>query len=81
MAITIIEEVARKLGGESVIGTAVRSQAELALAVRNRLPLATLKGLSRAGISEQEIERLVSGRWAEYGLKGREERGQGTGER
>jgi putative toxin-antitoxin system antitoxin component (TIGR02293 family) len=56
---TVIEEVARKLGGRSVLGQDIRSQADLALAVRHRLPLAALKGLSRAGLSEQEIERFV----------------------
>lgn len=55
----VIEEVARKLGGSSVLGRSVRSQTELALAIRDRLPLATLQGLSRAGMSEQEIERFV----------------------
>jgi putative toxin-antitoxin system antitoxin component (TIGR02293 family) len=59
MAITIVQEVARKLGGQPVLGTVVRSQADLALAVRNRLPLAALKGLTRAGLSEQEIEKYV----------------------
>jgi putative toxin-antitoxin system antitoxin component (TIGR02293 family) len=59
MAIAIIQEVARKLGGQPVLGSVVRSQADLALAVRNRLPLAALKGLSRAGLSEQEIEKYV----------------------
>jgi len=55
----VVEEVARKLGGRPVLGTAVHSQADLALAVRNRLPLAALKGLVQAGISEEEIERFV----------------------
>jgi putative toxin-antitoxin system antitoxin component (TIGR02293 family) len=55
----IVEEVARKLGGRSVLGRLVRSQAELALAVRERLPLAALKGLAEAGLSEGEIERFV----------------------
>jgi putative toxin-antitoxin system antitoxin component (TIGR02293 family) len=55
----VVEEVARKLGGASVLGRKVRSQAELALAVRNRLPLVALKGLARAGLTEQEIERFV----------------------
>ncbi len=55
----VIEEVARKLGGETVLGRAARSQADLALAVRERLPLATLKNLARAGLTEQEIERFV----------------------
>lgn len=59
MSTTIIEEIARKLGGHSVLGTVVRSQADLALAVSNRLPLTALKGLSSAGLSEQEIERFV----------------------
>jgi putative toxin-antitoxin system antitoxin component (TIGR02293 family) len=59
MSIAIVEEVARKLGGHSVLGADVRSQADLALAVRNRLPLSALRGLSQAGLSEQEIERFV----------------------
>lgn len=56
---TIVMEVARKLGGRTVLGAVVRSQADLALAVRNRLPLSALKGLTLAGLSEQEIERFV----------------------
>jgi putative toxin-antitoxin system antitoxin component (TIGR02293 family) len=56
---TIVEEVARKLGGQTVLGAVVRSQSDLALAVRNRLPLSALKGLTLAGLSEQEIERFV----------------------
>ncbi len=59
MSLPLAEEVARKLGGRTVLGTEVRSQADLALAVRNRLPLGALKGLSAAGLSEQEIERFV----------------------
>src|SRR5580692_11305307 len=59
MSLPLAEEVARKLGGQPILGTEVRSQADLALAVRNRLPLGTLKGLSEAGLSEQEIERFV----------------------
>jgi putative toxin-antitoxin system antitoxin component (TIGR02293 family) len=59
MSIAIVEEVARKLGGHSVLGADVRSQADLALAVRNRLPLSALLGLSQAGMSDQEIERFV----------------------
>lgn len=55
----VVEAVARKLGGQSVLGRDVRSQADLALAVRNRLPRVALNGLARAGISEQEIERFV----------------------
>ncbi|WP_292237144.1 antitoxin Xre/MbcA/ParS toxin-binding domain-containing protein [Mesorhizobium sp.] len=59
MSTAIVEEVARKLGGQTVLGAIVRSQADLALAVRNRLPLATLKGLTLAGLSDQEIEKFV----------------------
>lgn len=55
----VIEEVARKLGGLTVLGADVRSQADLALVVRRRLPLSALKGLSAAGLSEEEIERFV----------------------
>jgi len=56
---TVVKEMARKLGGKPVLGRVVRTQAELALAVRERLPLATLKGLAQAGLTEQEIERFV----------------------
>src|SRR3954447_22437501 len=55
----VVEEVARKLGGHSVLGRMVRSQSDLALAVRGRLPLLALRGLAQAGITEQEIERFV----------------------
>ena len=55
----VVEEVARKLGGEPVLGRAIHSQADLASAVRDRLPLLTLKGLAQAGLSEQEIEKFV----------------------
>ena len=59
MPIAVVEEVARKLGGRSVLGAIVRTQADLALAVRNRLPLSALKGLAQAGLSEHEIEMFV----------------------
>ena len=59
MSVAIVEEVARKLGGRPVLGTDVRSQADLAMAVRKRLPLSVLKGLQRAGLSDQEIEEFV----------------------
>jgi putative toxin-antitoxin system antitoxin component (TIGR02293 family) len=59
MSIAIVEEVARKLGGQNVLGQVVRSQADLAQAVRNRLPLLALRGLSQAGLTEQEIEKFV----------------------
>jgi len=56
---SIIETIADKLGGKPVLGATVRSQADLAMVVRNRLPLAALQGLSRAGLSDQEIEQFV----------------------
>lgn len=56
---SIVEIVARKLGGRPVLGGVVRSQAEIALAVRKRLPLAVLQGLVKAGFSNQEIEQFV----------------------
>ena len=59
MSVAVVEEVARKLGGRPVLGTDVRSQADLALAVRNRLPLSALKGLAQSGLTDQEIEKFV----------------------
>jgi putative toxin-antitoxin system antitoxin component (TIGR02293 family) len=59
MSTPVVEEVARKLGGPRVLGTEVHSQADLAMAVRNRLPLSALKGLAQAGLSDQEIDRFV----------------------
>lgn len=56
---SVVEIVARKLGGRAVLGGLVRSQADLALAVRRRLPLASLRGLAQAGLTEQEIEQFV----------------------
>jgi putative toxin-antitoxin system antitoxin component (TIGR02293 family) len=55
----VVEEVARKLGGLLALGQNVRSQADLALVVRHRLPLVVLRGLAQAGLTEQEIERFV----------------------
>ena len=59
MSVAVIQEVARKLGGQTVHGAVVQSQADLALAVRNRLPLAALAGLAQAGLSQTEIDRLT----------------------
>ena len=58
MSTGIVEDVARKLGGQAVLGV-IHSQADLARAVRNRLPLSALKGLTLAGLSDQEIEKFV----------------------
>ena len=59
MSGSIAVEVARKLGGASVLGAEVRSQADLATAVRKKLPLSALRGLTLAGLSEQEIDKFV----------------------
>jgi putative toxin-antitoxin system antitoxin component (TIGR02293 family) len=59
MSARVVDEVARKLGGSRVLGTEVRSQADLAMVVRNRLPLSALKGLAQAGLTDQEIEKFV----------------------
>jgi putative toxin-antitoxin system antitoxin component (TIGR02293 family) len=56
---SVVEIVAKKLGGRPVLGGAVRSQADLALAVQKRLPLSALRGLARAGLTDQEIEQFV----------------------
>jgi|SRR5664280_2001447 len=55
----IVETVARKLGGQAVLGSEVRSQADLARAVHKRLPLAALVGMSLAGLTNQEIDQMV----------------------
>lgn len=55
----VVEEVVRKLGAQAMSGRDIRSQADLALAVRHRLPLVALKGLVQAGLTEQEIDHFV----------------------
>src|SRR5277367_1035318 len=59
MPLSIAEQVAQKLGDPAVLGAEVHSQADLATAVRSRLPLAALKGLAQAGLTDHEIERFV----------------------
>ena len=56
---SVVETVARKLGGAAVLGQEVRSRADLASIVQGRLPLAALNGLSGAGVSSAEIERFI----------------------
>jgi len=55
----LLTEVVRKLGGANVLGAEIRSQADLAMLVSKRIPLAALKGLAQAGLSEQEIDSFV----------------------
>jgi putative toxin-antitoxin system antitoxin component (TIGR02293 family) len=42
-----------------VLGRNIRSQSDLPLAERHRLPLMALRGLAQAGLTEQEIEQFV----------------------
>lgn len=60
--LSVVADVARKLGGRSVLGRDVHSQGDLATVVRRGLPLAALKTLARAGFTETEIGRLVISR-------------------
>ncbi len=55
----IVESVARKLGGPAVLGSDVRSQADLARTVQRRLPLAVLSGILVAGLSHHEIAQMI----------------------
>lgn len=55
MSGALVEEVVRELGGRSVLGAVVRSQAGLASVVRNRLPLRALEGLARAGLRDRGV--------------------------
>jgi len=56
---SLAETVAHKLGGRSVLGHQIRSQADLAAAVHKRLPVDALEGLASAGISDAEIALFV----------------------
>src|SRR5271154_4880097 len=64
MPSSLVEEVARKLGGRPVLGAIVRGEGDLAAAVRNRLPLAALDELVKAGLCVREIESFVISRRA-----------------
>ena len=55
MTTPILADVTQKLGGVALLGVDVRSQADLARAVRNRLPLSILAQLAAAGLTEAEI--------------------------
>jgi putative toxin-antitoxin system antitoxin component (TIGR02293 family) len=55
----VVESVIGILSRASALGHGSNSQAELARAIRERLPLSALTGLAEAGLSDQEIERLV----------------------
>lgn len=55
----VVEWVSRKLGGRDVLGKEIESDADLARAVVERIPLAALDAMRASGFSEGEIERFV----------------------
>jgi putative toxin-antitoxin system antitoxin component (TIGR02293 family) len=54
-----MEWVSRKLGGRDVLGKDMESDADLARAVGERIPLGALDSIRASGFSEAEIERFV----------------------
>ena len=56
---TVVEEVARRLDGSSVLGRSLGSQADLPRTMREGLPLTARKGLTQAGLTQQEIGSFV----------------------
>ncbi len=57
--VPVLQAVIKKLGGPSVLGSEVTSQADLANAVRRRLPLEALRALTASGMSDLEIYHFV----------------------
>jgi len=56
----IVEAIVDRLGGRPILGDEIRSETDLAKAVRRRLPLTTVAALERAGVLTcAEIHRLV----------------------
>lgn len=55
----VAEWISRKLGGERVLGRELESDADLARAVGERLPLGALDSMRASGFSEAEISRFV----------------------
>jgi len=56
---SVVEWVSRKLGGRQVLGKELRSDADLARVVGERIPLSALDSMRASGFSEGEIERYV----------------------
>jgi putative toxin-antitoxin system antitoxin component (TIGR02293 family) len=55
----VVRSVYEKLGGRSVLGQEVRSDADLARVVAGRIPLRALIRLRESGFSELEIDRFI----------------------
>jgi putative toxin-antitoxin system antitoxin component (TIGR02293 family) len=51
--------IARKLGGERLLGVSVRSEADLIPVIERGLPLASLSALTKDALSAEEVDRLI----------------------
>jgi len=70
----VVESVYRKLGGRSVLGEDVASDADLARLVHRRIPLRVLTCIKRIGFSDQEIWRYIIPARTQRHRKARKER-------
>jgi len=70
----VVESVYRKLGGRSVLGEDVVSDADLARLVNRRIPLRVLTCIKRIGFSDQEIWRYIIPARTQRHRKARKER-------
>ncbi len=70
----VVESVYRKLGGRSVLGEDVASDADLARLVNHRIPLRVLTCIKRIGFSDQEIWRYIIPARTQRHRKARKER-------
>ena len=70
----VVESVYQKLGGRSVLGEDVASDADLARLVNHRIPLRVLMCIKRIGFSDQEIWRYIIPARTQRHRKARRER-------
>jgi len=70
----VVESVYLKLGGRSVLGEDVASDADLARLVNRRIPLRVLTCIKRIGFSDQEIWRYIIPARTQRHRKARKER-------
>ena len=70
----VVESVYQKLGGRSVLGEDVASDADLARLVNHRIPLRVLTCIKRIGFSDQEIWRYIIPARTQRHRKARKER-------
>jgi putative toxin-antitoxin system antitoxin component (TIGR02293 family) len=57
--IDVLERAMRIMGGVAAVGRAIDNEVDLLEAVRRGLPAAVLGALERAGMTREEVERLV----------------------